>query len=337
MSHGRNHCCKGFTVIELLVCASVVAIVMALLLPAVQQAREAARRAQCRNNLRQLGLALHNYESSHGVFPPSKIGAIGLNTGHCEQNEVEIEDNPGHCTEFAAWTVMCLPMIDQAGLSDAYTTEQPWSSLVNRPVVRAPLEVFVCPTTPQAGRPDRHHVRGAAPTDYGAVTAVKRQVFTDVFGIPDPGRWSRQGALSEQAANPVRDFRDGLSSTVMLAECAGRPLAYVNGGPMTSAQFMAYNDDDIIEVSGDYIADDGTGWADPDAGFDITGVKDDGATVIGPRLINGLNVGGAYSFHAGGAQFLFADGSVHFLSDGIDSWLMVKLCTRAGGEVVGDF
>ena len=337
MSRGCDWRRRGFTIIELLVAAAVVAVLLALLVPAVQQAREASRRTRCRSNLRQLGLALHAYESSHGVFPPSKIGAIGSTIGPCDADEVEVEDNRGSCTEYASWTVMCLPMIDQASLSHLYDADQPWSSLTNRPVVRTRLDVFVCPTTPDSGRPDSHHVLGAAPIDYGAVAEVEQRLFIDVFGVPDPGLESRLGALREKFANPTRDIRDGLSSTIMLAECAGRPLAYVDGIPMNSAQFSAYAEDGIIENSGAYVADEGTGWADPDAALDISGVMDDGVTLYGPHLVNRLNVSGPYSFHVGGAQFLFADGSVHFLSESVDAWLLVKLCTRAGGEVVGEF
>ena len=328
---------RGFTIVELLVTASVIGVVLAMMLPAVQRAREACRRIQCRNNLRQLGLALHNYESTDGTFPPSTIGAIGDVSGPCDQDEIEVPDNPGHCTGYASWTAMCLPMIEQPNLFSSYDADQAWCSLANRPVVRTSLDVFVCPTTPGSGRPDSHHVHGAAPTDYGAVTEVGSRVYTDVFGVPDPGLTSRLGALREHQANRTRDIQDGLSSTIMLAECAGRPMAYVRGTQMTRAQFSACTDDDVIEISGEPVIDGGAGWADPDAAFDITGVMDDGVTAYGPQLINGLNADGPYSFHIGGAQFLFADGSVHFLSEDIDAWLLVKLCTRSGGEVIGDF
>lgn len=337
MSPHRGHGRSGFTMIELLVGVAIIAVLAALLLPAVQAARAAAWRVHCRNNLRQLGLALHNYEATHRAFPPSRIGASEAAAGACEPNETEVEDNPGHCTEYGSWTAMCLPYLDQAPLSRQYDAQQPWSSLTNRPVVQVPLDVFVCPSTPDSGRRDQHHVLGAAPTDYGAVVEVKSPMFTDVLGISDPGPRARTGVLSEQAANPLRDVLDGLSSTVMLAECAGRPATYVMGQPMNASQFQAYADDEIVDVSGRYVASKGIGWADPDSGIDAIGFRDDGVTAHGPRLINGNNAGAMYSFHPGGAQFVFADGSVHFLSETIDTWLLMTLCTRAGGEVVGEF
>ncbi len=331
----RGH--RGFTMIELLVGLGIIAVLAALLLPAVQSARAAARRIQCRNHLHQLGLALHNYEATHRAFPPSTIGAFGAAAGDCDPNETEVEDNPGHCTEYASWTAMCLPYLGETPLFHMYDAGRPWSGLINRPAVRTPLPVFACPSTPDADRRDQLHVPGAAPTDYGAVVEVKAAMFTDVIGIADPGPRARTGALAEHAANPVRDIRDGASSTILLAECAGRPAAYVLGRPMNASQFQAYAEDEIVDISGRYFAAEGSGWADPDSAIDGIGFRDDGVSAHGPRLINGNNAGAMYSFHAGGAQFLFVDGSVHFLSETIDTWLLMTLCTRAGGEVVGEF
>ena len=337
MSPDRRRRLGGFTIIELLVAITIVGLLAALLLPAVQAARAAASRISCRNNLRQFGLALHNYEATNGVFPPSRIAALDVATGNCEESELEVEDNPGHCTEYACWTALCLPYLDQAPLSQQYDARKSWSSVANRRVVQIPLGVCVCPSTPDPDRRDQLHVRGAAPTDYAAVVEVKAAMYSDVFGISDPGLAARRGALSEHLANPLRDVADGLSSTIMLAECAGRPSAYVAGRPMNARQFDAYADDEIVDVSGRYFTAKGMGWADPDSGIDAVGFRDDGVTMHGLRLINGNNADGMYSFHAGGAHFVFADGSVHFFSETIDAWILMSLCTRAGGEVVGEF
>jgi prepilin-type N-terminal cleavage/methylation domain-containing protein/prepilin-type processing-associated H-X9-DG protein len=337
MSRDSVRARRGFTIVELLVCVTIIGVLTALLLPAVQAARAAASRISCRNNLRQLGLALHNYESTNGVFPPSRIAAAAARSGHCEPFESEVEDNAGHCTEYASWTAMCLPYFDQAPLAQRYDASQPWSSLANRRVVEVPLDIFVCPSTPNPDRRDQLHVQGAAPTDYAAIVEVAAAMFTDVLGISDPGSAVRRGALSEHQANPARDIHDGLSSTVMLGECAGRPAACVLGRPMETEQFEAYADDEIVEVDGQYFSMKGMGWADPDAGVDAVGFRDDGVTSYGPRLINGNNAGALYSFHPDGAQFLFADGSAHFMSESVDAWLLMTLCTRAGGEVVGEF
>ena len=123
----------------------------------------------------------------------------------------------------------------------------------------------------------------------------------------------------------------------MLAESAGRPAVFVNGQPITPDLFAAYSDDEIIELPTGYVVEDGVGWADPDAGFDIEGAGANGVSIYGPRFINAINTDEVYSFHHSGAHFLFADGSVHFIADSIDSWTFVSLCTRAGGEIVGEF
>jgi len=335
MQFARNRRKRGFTIIELLVVVSIIAILLAMLLPAVQQARETARRMQCRNNLKRMGLALHNYQSSFGVFPPSELG--GIARGGCEPHEVPIEDNPTVCTDYQSWTALCLPQLGQTALAQQYDYHEAWSSLKNRPLIRVPLPVFQCPSAPGNDRVDRLHAVGAAATDYGSVNRIEKRVYTDVFGVPAPGQNSRRGALAEYEANKPASITDGMSNTIMLAESAARPEPWVLGHQMSEAQFAAYTDDEVVLSEGRLIVDEGIGWADPDAGVHVKGVKEDGVTIFGPRFINGINAGETYSFHPGGAQALFSDGSVHFLSEDIDAWLFVSLCTRAGGEVVGEF
>jgi len=330
---------RAFTVIELLVVIAVIGIVVSLLLPAVQQAREAAHRMTCRNHLRQLALALHNYESAHAVLPPSKIDARNYGNGSsiCDEEETTVEDNPTACTEYQSWTALCLPFFDQSTLANSYDYQSPWSNLCNREAVSTHLPIFLCPSASGVTHTDEYHVKGAATTHYGAVIEIKKQVFTDTFGVPNPGLSARIGTLAEHRANRPRDVIDGMSQTIMLAESAGRPGVFVNGRPMTAAQFSEYTDDEIVETPSGYIVEDGIGWADPDTGLHIKGAGPNGLTVYGPRFINAINTEEAYSFHTGGAHFVFADGSVQFLSEEIDSWTFISLCTRAGGEIVGEF
>jgi len=319
----RRH---GFTLIELLVVIAIIAILIALLLPAVQQAREAARRSTCKNNLKQLGLALHNYHDAHRAFPPSRLDP-----------KVEIEDNAGNDSSYHSWTTMILPYIDQGNIYNNMNYNSAWSALVNRPMVSRQIPVFACPSTPGDNRKDPHWVVGAAAGDYGSVNEVKKKVYTDVLGLADPGSNARAGALAKYLPNKLRDVTDGSSNTIMLAEAAGQPNVYVASGPMTPELFARYSDDKITDLGGTYAPADGTGWADPDCGFSINGATNDGLDKYGPRMINAINVSEAYSFHTGGAHFAFADGSVHFLSENIDTRTFVNLCTRAGGEVTGEF
>jgi prepilin-type processing-associated H-X9-DG protein len=145
---------------------------------------------------------------------------------------------------------------------------------------------------------------------------------------------SRHGVLAEYESSTPAEIMDGLSNTLMVAECSGRAASYVLGRPMSASQFARYASDEIVSISGNIVVAEGVGWADPDSGFSIEGTADDGVEIYGPRMINATNVGEAYSFHRGGANFLYADGSVRFLGERIDAWLYVSLCTRAGGEVV---
>ena len=339
VNHTRQHHVsrpqRGLTIIELLVVLTIISVLMALLLPAVSQAREAARRMTCRNHLRQMGIALHNYNDQYRVFPPAEVTAAGPDGPCLEPDEIEIEDNPGRCTEYASWATLCLPQLDHTPLSELYSHDHPWSDLVNRPAVSTRLDVFVCPTTP-GGRVDTHHVRGAAPMDYGAVTEVERLMFTNVLGVQDPGVRARHGVLSEHTCTDVGQITDGLSNSILIAECAGRPGVFVSGSPMTATQFLTYTGDEVFDDSGRFVVQEGTGWGDPDTTIEVGGMMPNSVQHSGPAVVNAINTGEVYSFHAGGANVVFADGSVRFLSESIDTWVFVTLCTRAGGEVAGD-
>ncbi len=327
----------GLVLIELLTVAAIVGMILALLLPVVLQAREAARRMNCQNNQKQIGLALQSFQSIHGAFPPSKTAAHGPISGECDVHEVAVEDNPQVCTEHQSWTESCLSLLDESPVEDEYHFDRPWSSLTNRPVVTTHIALFICPSVPEQQRADPHYVRGAAATDYATVHQVEIEVFTDLLGVSDPGIKARRGALAEYVANPPHQITDGLSKTILGLECAGRPYSYVLGRRMTVEQFVDYGGDEIVAINGNYVADDGIGWADPENVCSIKGKTDDGLESFGPKMINATNIGEAYSFHPGGALFLFADGSVHMLDDAIDAWVYVSLCTRAGNEVLDDF
>ena len=326
----------GFTLIELLAAVAIIGTLLAMLLPAIQHAREAARRTNCLNNLKQIGVALHSFEADHGAFPASKLAAEGPSSGSCDEFEVEVEDNPGNCTESQSWTASCLPYMEESSIASLYYFDDSWSSLRNRPAVATEMAIFVCPSVPHEHRIDPHFVRGAAVTDYATINQVEVEVFTDVFGVPDPGIEARRGALAEHVLNPAKQIVDGLSKTLMIAESAGRPYVYVRGKSISTEQIASDASDEIVTADGEFVTDDGIGWADPEVGVSVKGASEDGLVPFGPRMINATNMGESYSFHASGALLLFADGSVRFLAENLDPWIYVCLCTRAGSEVVDD-
>jgi prepilin-type N-terminal cleavage/methylation domain-containing protein len=321
---------KGFTLVELLVVIAIIGILISMLLPAVQQVREAARRTQCMNQMRQLGLAMHNYESAFKAFPPSRS----------EPDDQLIPSgvtaNPGAESAFQSWTTLILPYIEQTNLGDTFDQSQAWfdrDSSNNLTTVSTQLSLFTCPSTPEQSRVDPYHVVGAAAGDYGSINEVKKKVYTEVLGLDDPGDTARAGVLAKFKRNPMSRIGDGTSNTFMFAEAAGQPDCYIAGGVMTATDFANYSDDKVADFDGRFVAVDGTGWADPDCGFSINGATNDGLDKYGPKMINAINISEAYSFHSGGAVFVAADGSVHFKNESVDPLSFVQLCTANGGEI----
>ncbi len=289
----------GFTLIELLVVIAIIAVLVALLLPAVQMARESARRSQCKNNLKQLGLAFANYEGAVGMFP-SRTTATGTGKRH-------------------AVLPRLFPYMERSDLAEQYDFNNHWYDPTNLAVIQLQVSGFLCPSTPSAERLDTTSSGfGNSPPrscyDYGELNAVNSVLFPlgllDAETIANP-----YGALRDDFAScRIRDFTDGTSNTLLLTEDAGRPLKYVNGS----------------KVAGTIT---GGGWADYRQGFDLHGADPLTGNTTGPAGINVTNSNEAYSFHPGGAHALLADGSVKFLNESLSLRLLARFITIQGGEV----
>jgi prepilin-type N-terminal cleavage/methylation domain-containing protein/prepilin-type processing-associated H-X9-DG protein len=313
---------RGFTLIELLVVIAIIAVLIGLLVPAVQKVREAANRIQCSNNLKNLGLALHNYHDVNRKFPP---GALGKRPGF-----PQFDGLPGH-----GLGTFLLPHLEQEPLWRQYRWDISFFDPPNQPVVTKQLPVWQCPSA-EANRiqdgllitvtpPTRQSFNGyAACGDFAGMLGVHPELVAR--GVIDPpagpcdveGYYS--GVFEINATRRIADITDGTSQTILMAECAGRPQlwqgrkkvanVWLTGGPWAGRSLL---------------------WG--------RGATQDGSDFYGKCAINCTNDREVYSFHPGGANAVFADGSVHFLAEGMSIHVLAALITRAGGEVVpaGDF
>jgi prepilin-type N-terminal cleavage/methylation domain-containing protein len=346
----RSRKARAFTLIELLVVIAIIAILIALLLPAVQQAREAARRTTCKNGLKQIGLAFHNYADTHKRFPqPSMIGLTVL--------------SGLKMTSGVSWQTMMLPFLDQAPVYNQYNCNLSLFSPTNQLVTPTIIPVFNCPSTPRpnpyvqytipagtnlgSGFPPTGEVwtmKGGA-CDYGTLDGVRSGFFTvassgQTFNGDRTGWGTWSLAVLDSPANSsggkggaLRDISDGMSNTVLVAEQASRNQLYYLRAlqPTSNAEAQAQ----ALTGSG--------AWADTFQGDTwIDGRLYNGppnGTNGGPCAVNCSNArtAGLYSWHDGGAQLCLCDGSVRFISQNIAAWTLSSLITARGGEVVGEF
>jgi prepilin-type N-terminal cleavage/methylation domain-containing protein len=303
---------RAFTLIELLVVIAIIAVLISLLLPAVQQAREAARRTQCKNNLKQIGLALHNYEGSHRVFPPSSTSA--LRRGVWEWPANGPADPRIRLHSFAS---LILPYIDQANMYNQIDYSVSSLAVVNRMVASQKLPFYLCPSyTGRQVSTDPLYVTTVGFSEFAIRNYVAMGART-VLGLS--GAIPAEGVMYPGSRNGFRDVTDGTSNTIVIAETREENASvWIDG---TSAAVVAR-------------------WTDltrPDLAGGTVSIN---YTPYFPGGIFPQSIGQAYgpsSQHEGGAHHLLGDGSVRFISENLDVMLYDSLVTRAGGEVVGEF
>jgi prepilin-type N-terminal cleavage/methylation domain-containing protein len=280
----------GFTLVELLVVIAIIAILMALLIPAVQKVRQAADRTTCMNNVKQLALALNNYQTELKVFPPSRT-----------------QTSPLH-----SWSAHILPYIEQADVASIYDMKKDWNDPSNYDAIRSRIPIFICPSNPLGYRQDVSIAATPECGDYSVISAVHDQVCVNCFGYtPSPTDTRVLGALVKDRPTRMPEFVDGTSNTIMIAEDAGRPKLF----NMAQQEVVGG-----VEKEG--------GWADPGAPFSIDGSNPDGS-INGPCALNCSSNSEVYGFH-NGATVSMVDGSVHFLMADIDLCVLSALATRAG-------
>ena len=359
---------SGFTLIELLVVIAIIAILIALLLPAVQQAREAARRTQCKNNLKQIGIALHNYHDTHSCLPPMKIWASAI-------------DCPGgpdawHNTGGWSWRVMILPYVEQSTMYSQINFNIhhsqagcPGSSTSWATATRTPIAGYLCPSD------STQAIIGTnAGTNYGAVissNAVANLFNNTVSGtaptVITPERM--HAVFQANSTGPVKvrldDIKDGTSNTIAVAEVFRGRRTAIRGGSGVSGASLDGNGrcyrwmvEGACEVTGTLGRGGSLGNVDgyQNVGGNAGNFLQVGATTAqtgdgGPNdnradqsSWNGENDEGAHngfrpssSQHVGGVQVLLGDGSVKFASNNVDSNLWNAAHSRSGGEVMGEW
>ncbi len=289
---------RGFTLIELLVVIAIIAILIALLLPAVQQAREAARRTNCKNNLAQLGLALLNYEHMHEVLPPGVVNPDGPIRSVPEGYHM-------------SWMVQLLPHLEQIQAFRQVDFSKSIYTKENKDVRGLVINTYFCPSSPsQQVRPvveEGNNAGGEFPNDaqIGMTTYAACHNSTEV-----PIDADNMGVMFLNSAIRYEDIMDGSSNTIFVGEKFIDPddLGWASGTRSSLRNTSSLNNDLAFDPTppGDFVAGDPTA------------------------------VGGFGSFHAGGAQFAFGDGSVRFLSETLDTEIFQSLGHRSDGKLIGD-
>jgi prepilin-type N-terminal cleavage/methylation domain-containing protein/prepilin-type processing-associated H-X9-DG protein len=336
-----QHARRGFTLIELLVVIAIIAILIGLLLPAVQKVREAAARMSCQNNLKQIGLAMHNYANSNdSKFPSSRAWNPGT---------PQVDD------KFRAWTPIALAYIEQDNVGKLWDLNKRWTDNTangtnpsNLAIGQNNIKVFKCPSAPDSRRPNAAFTQNWSPgpgsssvpagnygaADYITLRQVRARFYTGA-GLPIPGNLASlnsaqqeaqlTGALQQLVDTPIVAVTDGTSNTILFIEDAGRPNNFVLGRDTGNA------------------LTDQLGWSSPDGvvgsidGSNPSTGATNGSGVAsgaGACVMNCNNDSEPYSFHSGGVNLCMADGSVRFLRQSVSPATFAALVTAKFGEVV---
>ncbi len=301
---------SGFTLVELLVVIAIIGILVGLLLPAVQSAREAARRMQCINNMRQFGLAMHNHESTYKAFPQSRPRDLAGNR--------------------MSWCIVVLDFIEQGNLANIYDKNVRWNTGSNVVAGQTALPLFICPSS--AAGTSRFPANGTGsdidgvvmgPSDYLVMHRLRNRFYT-ANGLVNPlGTADHDGVLVQNTQTKIGQITDGTSNTILIMEDAGRPNWYVLGRSQGT----------ILPRP------EGFGWTDPDGGAGSMDGTDrqtgaiNGGSGTGTCIMNCNNDSEPYSFHTGGMNISLADGSARFISETIDAATFAALVTPRGSEV----
>jgi prepilin-type N-terminal cleavage/methylation domain-containing protein/prepilin-type processing-associated H-X9-DG protein len=306
----------GFTLIELLVVIAIIGILIALLLPAVQKVRGAAQRMSCGNNLKQIGLAIHNYHDSFGTFPPG-----GITSGNLYTDE-----------SYATWTIFILPYLEQDNLYKAYDFTQFNESPANEFVRNSLVKTYVCPADASGGFDPLVPASGPGhdmkltymPGSYRGVSGKSDgSAFfdSDSQSVVLPKSWRGPlhavAAFAGLSAESIASVTDGTSNTLLAGEYATR--THPSRRTFWAYTYTSYNQSSTVAQSRTLLND-----------------YDECVNIGGDGNDNSCKRAWG-SFHSGGINFVFCDGSVRFLSLAIDLQTFTALGTISGGEVITGF
>lgn len=296
------HTRPGFTLIEVLVVISIIAILVTLLLPAVQKVRASAANAQCFNNMRQIGLAFHNHEGVKGYLPPYAT-----------------KNAPKH-----GWAVYLLPYLEQDAVHAQYDYTQTWSNVANRPAKKNVIPTFQCPSFGKNPRFDTttqpsFAANPAAVSDYAPISVANGLAYylglaTTPVPPADQVKNNWTGALMLDEVTKLSSILDGTSRTILIAEDGNRPNRIQKN-----------------VIVGTNVS--GAGWADDGAAFALDGTDTATATITrGPCVLNCTNANEIYSQHRNGCNFVLCDGSAQFIRNEIDPAILLGIVTRRNGD-----
>lgn len=291
---------RGFTLIELLVVIAIIAILIALLLPAVQQAREAARRSSCKNNLMQIGVALQNYEMAHNVLPSGTVNPTGPIRNEAKGYHV-------------SWIIQILPYLDEQTAFNKFDFNQSVYDPINKEVADYRISTLRCPSNPNRG-----HCYAGMQND-----------------IETPIDVNNNGVLFLNSSVRYDEILDGSSKTIFVGEITqGNELGWVSGTRSTLRNAgEPINSNAANFFAGQTSFEQRFDSEDPITDTENEQNKSESSSSVAERL----SVGGFSSYHSGGAQFTFGDGSVRFLSENINTKTYQALANRHDGQLISEY